>query len=474
MCAGRRMARIALMKRVALVGAYALLWILNRWPAIRANTLFFDDFDAPRIPAAYYIGPYRPVLWLEYHFWNALIPNFLWSYGPKILGAVYTGLAAMALAMLLRQWGVRAWLAASVPLIVIVNPVLADGALWNTVHALPLGVYFAAEAIRVRRWSACLALSLLAVCTYQVMIAVAAILAVAEPVVRRRFDARQTGKRLAAIAVAAGLQIVMMILLRRFYEGADARGLALAPTIGTFVMAKWHGATNLIANGWMPVIAWYLGAIPAMSLWKWIPIVIAVANAIAVRTARLATALATLVILALPAAPILVASANPYAWRVSIPVAVALAVALVPLLAALPQRVAAALIVVLVALMAPVSWYESSERVAAFQRERAFVESIGRHWNGQPFTTGFGSPIDEDRSNGGRRDLTWGFQIRTPGMWTVFAAEGFARPYLVSYLGLQWTSDQECICGPVTHHEVRRTSVICGQSPPCRDMPENP
>lgn len=459
------------MKRVALAIVYVLVWVANRWPAIRANTLFFDDFDLPRSPAVYYIGPYRPVLWLEYHFWHALMPDFLWSHVPKILGAVYVGLAALALAELLRHWGVDAWLAAATPLIVIVNPVLADGALWNTVHALPLGMFFAIQAARVRSWWMCLVLSLLAVCTYQVMIAIVALLTVAEPIIRRRFDVRETGRRVAAIAIAAALQIAMMLLIRRFYDGADGRGLAGATSFSAFLIAKWHGGTNLIANGWMPVIAWYTGAIPAMSLWKWIPIVIAIANAIAVRSARLASAVTTLAILALPATPILVASAAPDAWRAAIPVAVALSVALVPALAALPRKVAMTIVLAVVGLMAPVSWYESSERVVGFRRDQALVESIGRRWNGAAFAVGFGSPITEDRRSGGPRDLTWGFQIRTPAMWTAFAAQGFARPYLVSYHRLRWSSAQECHCGPITHLDAQQTSVICGQSPPCDRTP---
>lgn len=454
-------------RRAALVIAYALIWTANRWPAIRVNTLFFDDFAAGQNPAAYYLSPYRPVLWLEHHVWSAIVPEFLWTHWPKIAGAFYTGLAAMALALLLRKWNVPGWLAASVPLLFVVNPVLADGTLWNTTHALPLGVYFGIESIRTdRRW-ATFALALLAACTYQVFIAVPALLVVAEVAVRRRRDVRELVIRFALIGLAAVVQVGIMSAIRVLYPGADARGLAHPASLSAFAIEKWHGATNLIANGWMPVIAWYAGAALAMSLWKWIPIALTAANGVAARNDRMVAVLATMFMLALPAAPILVSSFNPDAWRAAIPVAVALAVAFVPLLAALPRALAAATILLVAALMAPVSWYESSSRVIGFEREQAFAASIRAHWNGRAFAVGFGSPIFEDPRHAGPHDLTWGFERRTPAMWTMLFDENFTRPWLVNYHRFRWTGDRECRCGPVTYHEDRRTSVICGQSPPC-------
>ncbi|HEX6096075.1 MAG TPA: hypothetical protein VF432_07120, partial [Thermoanaerobaculia bacterium] len=400
--------------------AYALFWTITRWPAISVNVLFLDDFEIPLRPADFYLGPYRPVLWVNYLLWDTLIPNHFWTIVPKIYGAVYIGIAAAIFAVLLREWDVDRWTARLLPLVVTAHPILADGPLWQTYCGIPLAAAFTtAGAIawsRGRR-AAFTIYTLLGVFSYQIYVALAAVYAIAEPVVRRKFRLRDTAIRLSIIAAIAVAQLVLTALVRRYYDTPDPRGLATSFDL----RVRFHFFTDLMVNAWMPVIAYYTGALRAMSLWKFVPIAIAALTAI--RTRRVVDTLFAAVVFVIPALPNMALSQSAYAWRVATPEAYALAVSILPLLMRVPRAWAMGVIGVLTAVMVPVSHYESWCRKESWLRDQQFVASMRDHWKARPFTVVL-APVNplgrEDRALIGPRELTWGYEIRTSRMWSEF------------------------------------------------------
>lgn len=444
--------------------AYALFWTITRWPAIAANVLFLDDFEIPLRPADFYLGPYRPVLWVNYLLWDFFVPHHFWTIVPKIYGAIYIGIAAALLAWLLREWGADPWVARLAPLIVTAHPILADGPLWQTYCGIPLAAAFTtAGAIawtRGRR-AAFTILTLLGVFSYQVYVALAAVYAVAEPVVRRKFRTRDTIVRLAIITAIGVAQLLLTVIVRRYYDTPDPRGLATSFDF----RERFHFFTDLMVNAWMPVIAYYTGAVRAMSLWKFVPLILAAATAITTR--RVLDALFAALVFIIPALPNLALSQSAYAWRVATPEAYALALSVVPLLMRMRRPWAIAIIAVLTAVMVPVSHYESWCRRESWERDQRFVASMRAHWNHQPFTVVL-APVNprgrEDLSLIGPHELTWGFERRTSRMWSEFN-----DPWMTTAFVRNWAKLPFVDCNDTPGHaQCRGTVEACAHG--CTDV----
>ncbi|MCU1347330.1 MAG: hypothetical protein JWO56_360 [Acidobacteria bacterium] len=475
---------------------YALFWIVTRWPAIRANVLFFDDFELPLRPGDFYTGGFRPTLHLEYAIWELLVPNHFWTILPKFAGAVYIGISAALLIQLLREWDVDPLIAALLPLVVIANPILADGPLWQTYTCLPIAyALITAGAIawsRGHKWAFAL-LTLAGILGYQIFLTLAVVYAIAEPVIRRRFHLRDFIQRMVLLGALAGVQVAVMVLIRRYYHYSDNRGF-----VTTFdLRAQIHGMFDLLVNGWMPVIAYYTGAVRAMSLWKYVPLILGALAGLTTR--RVAPAIFAATIFIIPTLPNLVIGRAPYSWRVSLPEAFALALALLPILMSIGRRAAAAVIVAVTLLMIPVSHYESWCRAESFLRDQAFVESIRQHWKGRDFTVVL-APVNpekiEDVSLIGPHDLTWGYERRSSRMWSELNDPWMAKRYVRNYARMKFVDcneepasavclgsvpacDRGCSDAPVryprsVHDEALRITIVCPlparqavPAPPC-------
>lgn len=471
-------------KRLAalLTLAYTAVWLVTRWPAIAANALHFDDFGVPSQPYSFYIGPYRPLLWLEYQLWELLVPNHFWTVLPKLTGALYVGLACAALAILLERWGVRRSIAITLPLLVNVNPVLADAALWSTTHALALALFLILLGHIVwdaNRPGTAAALIFAGIFGYQIFVSLSLVLIFTEWVLRgplgggpssgaaaagRASVTRSAVRKLIVVAALALAQVAFMELARRILGNTDGRGLAHVGSWSAFANEKLHGAFNLIVNGMAPAIAYYLGAWRALSLWKWVPVAIGLATAIATR--RPLPFVFPFVVLGIPALPILAMSQSPYAWRVSVPMAFALALALLPLLMRL-GRAAPAIAIVLAALMVPPSLYESRMRVVSHSREMKTIDDIVAYWAARgvgrsDFAIALGPSAPEDPSLIGPHDLTWGYERRTPAMWSSFRDRWIARALVEWYRGLRFDERAvSCTRKGITHLPERRLTIVC-------------
>jgi hypothetical protein len=463
---------------------YVAFWLASRWPAIVANPLFFDDFALPASPAAFYVGSYRPLLWLEYRFWELLIPGHFWTHVPKLAAAAYLGLFAIALAALLRAWNVPPPIAFAVPLLALANPVLNDAGLWNSLHALPLalalitaGVLVWERAASWRAWTGGALLLLCGVFGYQIFISLALVYLIAEPAVKTitgtAWDWRVSLRKLLTIGGVAIVQVIYMQLTRT--GDSDPRGLVHAMTPRAYLLDKLHGLFDLAVNGVMPIVAYVVGVPAAYHAWLYVPLALAVLTAVAawwrLRTPRaLLFGAVPLALFFAPSLPCLISSANPYAWRVSTPVAVSLALALTIVLMLLLRdaRVAAAVLVVAALLVVPIARYEAALRVTSIARDAGLMRELAvRHARAVAYV-GPAVGAAEDRRLAGPHQLTWGYDVRTPGMWS-----GFSNAWVAGHF-LHYTAPRLAYldCSPAVHARVCADArAWCGRSPAAATRP---
>jgi hypothetical protein len=427
---------------LALIAVYAAAWALPRWPAIRANTLFYDDYGVAAIPFIIYVGSYRPTLWIEYRLWELLVPGHFATRIPKLSAAVYWGLACTALMLLLRRWRVPMPIALLLPLVLVAHPVATDAGLWSALSALPLslflviaGVLLLGDGDEPKRLAGGSALILAGILGYQYYFVAAVVLVLAEVVVDEVNGAprrlRVLLRKLAILASLAAVQIIFMQLARPFITRADKRGFAeLGGSLGAFVANKLHGAVDLLVNLWMPLLAWYLDAVRAWSLWKFVPLVLllaTIAAGLAVRARMRVVLLAAAATIALPllaVMPTFALSQTPYAWRVTIPVLLAAALGMLPLLIWLGRRSRFApvvLLLVLIAVLLPPTRWEAEMRVVGYQRDRAVFDHIATYWMDHGLrppevSVGVGRVrIGDPRKRlPGAHEVTWGYDRTNP------------------------------------------------------------
>jgi hypothetical protein len=268
-------------------------------------------------------------------------------------------------------------------------------------------------------------LTLAGILGYQVYLTLAVVYAIAEPVVRRRFRWRETALRIAIIGACVVVQLAVTRVIRAHYANPDPRGIITAFDLKLQI----HGVFDLLVNTWMPVLAYYTGALRAMSVWKYVPLLIGAITAATTRRAIPTLFAATIFIV--PALPNLLLERAPYSWRVSTPEVYALALALLPLLMRIPRAAAVGVIAALVLLMIPVSRYESWTRAESWERDQKFVASVPRD-----YTVLLPPGPDhrrEEVSLIGPHDLTWGYDRRTPRMWSEFNDAWMAKRYVTHY-----------------------------------------
>ncbi|MEA2570914.1 MAG: hypothetical protein QOI24_2915 [Acidobacteriota bacterium] len=464
---------------IAATFAYAIFWVVTRWPAIAANVLLLDDFDLPLRPSDFYIGPFRPTLYIEYVLFELVIPHHFWMPLTKYVGALYIGIAAAFFMRLLRAWDVDPLIAALLPLVVFANPVLNDGPIWNTYYNLPIAyalITGGAIAWTHGRKLTFAFLTALGILGYQIFLTLAVIYAIAEPVIRRRFRLRDFIERMAILAGCIGVQLIVTALIRRFHAYSDPRGF----TASLDPMRQLHGAVDLMVNGWMPVIAYYTGALRAMSLWKYLPIIFGGATWLTTR--RFWPALFATAIFVIPALPNLALDRAPFSWRVSAPEAFAIALALVPLLCRVPRIAAIIVIAALTIVMIPVAHYESWCRAESWRRDEALASAIGQR-DHTVVLAAINPEKHEEVALVGPHDLTWGFARRSPRMWTEFNDPWMAKRYVENYARLKFIDCNETptapLCAGTTlacegnrsdvaidypraiHDDARKITVVC-------------
>ena len=163
---------------------------------------------------------------------------------------------------------------------------------------------------------------------------------------------------------------------------------------------------------------------------------------------------------------------------------IALVLSLLPLLIGLRspriRLLGPAILLVAAAVMLPVSTYEASMRVVSNQRETALMNAIRGYWQARGVPPGqitvvYGptrGPVEDLRLIG-PHDLTWGYERRTPAMWTAFQDAWFAERFVSNYHHLRFldcsraTTPTPCpqpasLCAtPGVHYMDRGITVIC-------------
>jgi hypothetical protein len=257
-------------------------------------------------------------------------------------------------------------------------------------------------------------------------------------------------RKLAILASLAVVQIVFMQLARPFITRADRRGFAeVGGSLGSFLAGKIHGAFDLLVNLWMPLLAWYLDAVRAWSLWKFVPLVVLLATIAAGLAARarmrvvLLAAAATVALPVLAVMPTFVLSQTPYAWRVTIPVLLAAVLGMLPLLIWLGRRSRFApvvLLLLLIAVLLPPTLWEAEMRVVAYQRDRTVFDRIASHWMERglrPAEIAVGAGRirihDPRKRPPGAHEVTWGYDRTNPMLASPFADPWVAEQAIATF-----------------------------------------
>ena len=155
-----------------LVGVAVL--VLPRFFPLWVNFLYYDDYIA--FPA-HSLKLHRPGSAAELAFWLwGYGPDYLRSYVPKFVSFGYIMGGVWALAQIFRAWKISLMTALLAVLLFLINPILTDYLVWNTISptnlawALMLLGYLAQLAARRYALATGIALAFVALCTYQLVV----------------------------------------------------------------------------------------------------------------------------------------------------------------------------------------------------------------------------------------------------------------------------------------------------------------
>lgn len=265
-------------------GCLFLLTLLGpRYDVILRNVLWWDDFAVPRQTVLTYLGSYRPVMYVEYWFWETLVPGHFWRGLPKFLGLAYALAALLLLDRFLRRLGVPRLVAVASGLLIAVHPIVTDGLFWSSLRGMGLGLVFVVLAVDLLWFGESLRSRILGfvfltlgVLTYQWLLSAAGVLLLAaagisylrgDIVGRKRLLVSGLSLFGAAVVMVAGTEASRAIL-----EHYDARGWAAASSLAESVRRRYHGWADNWVNVFMPPLAAIAGYRRAWSLWKWVPL----------------------------------------------------------------------------------------------------------------------------------------------------------------------------------------------------------
>src|SRR5262245_35958418 len=165
-------------------GVGAIVLVLPRIFPLSVNYLCCDDFIV--IPV-HHLGMHRFGQAAELAFWFWVYgPEYLRSYIPKLASFAYIMVGVWAMAQIFRAWKVPFVTALLAVLLFLINPLLTECLVWNTIAADNLAWAFALLGYRVqletRRYAltAGIVLGFLALGTYQVVVGLSAMLVLTE------------------------------------------------------------------------------------------------------------------------------------------------------------------------------------------------------------------------------------------------------------------------------------------------------
>src|SRR5262249_3725869 len=107
--------------------------ILPRIFPLSVNYVYYDDFIARPLEL---LKIHRVVGAAEEAFWFSVYgPDYLRSYVPKIVSFVYIMVGVWTLVQIFRAWGISFATAFLAVLLFLINPILTEPLVWNTISA---------------------------------------------------------------------------------------------------------------------------------------------------------------------------------------------------------------------------------------------------------------------------------------------------------------------------------------------------
>jgi hypothetical protein len=245
-------------------GVGIAILILPRVFPISVNYLSYDDFIARPLDL---LAAHRPVGAAEEAFWfHVYGPDYLRSYIPKLVSFTYIMVGVWTLVQIFRAWRIPFVTAFLAVLLFLINPILTELLVWNTISAdnlaltlVLLGYWAQLEG----RWYALVAgtaLGFLALATYQPTVGLPAMLVLIEATLLLIRNGESSipwnwKRRLVWVALPMALYAVYLVVAKYVLgysvSGTNAsRGLATSSEMLSFafLLQKYHEASHGLAG----------------------------------------------------------------------------------------------------------------------------------------------------------------------------------------------------------------------------------
>lgn|GEM_PF-3154467 len=340
-----------------------VVWAVLRISALTANVAIRDDWV--HRPEGH-LTSYRPLLAADLWFWQHIIgDDYLRTIAPKLLGGAYVALIAFVIFRIAMRCGATYRSALAIAISYVAHPINNELTLFNVMAAtnLALLLVIAADFVDPRIGAILIALG---ISGYQVYAFI--------PLVLIAFDrSRNVRARLAAWATGCALYAAYVVFSNRVLHVASwgGRGMATSMFTRAWLIEKWHGVTNAIADVSQPIVGFTISAPVAFRAWMWIPVLLAIA--VFVRNRREAFLPIALPLIA--CAYLFALNVTPTGWRVDAPPLFALTLAIIPLFAK-PNRIAFALLVIWILAASVTSIADARLRVAGKNLDEQILRDL--------------------------------------------------------------------------------------------------
>ena len=279
--------------------------VLPRLFPLSVNFLYYDDFY-PGIPQAdLRLHQFGSAAELAFWFW-VYGPDYLRSYVPKLASLAYIMTGVWAMTQIFRAWNVPLATALLAVLLFLINPILTDYLVWNTISpdniawAFVLLGYWA--QLKTGRYALAVgvALGFLALGTYQLVVGLPAMLVLTEATLKIALNDENNmpwKRRLVWLALPivlyAGYLSVSQWILDNPLSAAEGvrRGL---PTLSEalslpFLLQRYHESSHGYFNVFQPLLSYFFGIEAAWrGAWKaWVFIALSVPTSLLLTRASL-------------------------------------------------------------------------------------------------------------------------------------------------------------------------------------------
>ena len=317
-------------------GVGAVVLVLPRIYPLSVNFLYYDDFLETPIDL---LKRHRFVAAAELAFWFWIYgPDYLRSYIPKLVSTAYIMVGVWATAQILRAWRVPFVTALIAVLLFLINPILTDFLVWNTISYDNLAWAFVVlgywAQLQTGRYAltAGIALGFLALGAYQDVAGWPAMLVLTEATLllaRNDENSMPWKRRLLWVALPivlyAGYLLVSQSLGHSVLASEVGHGFPSLSSISvSFFLQRYHEASHGYFNVFQPLLSYFFGIEAAFrGAWRvWAFILLSIPTSILLaraspRTFVSCSALFVAAIL-MPSAAHWVVSLSSSGWRAAI------------------------------------------------------------------------------------------------------------------------------------------------------------